>query len=744
MRLAWGSILLLSGCGLLVGVEEVELAPAQGGGGAEVGAGGGGAPLGGGGMGGTGGGGGTAASCGNGAQEGDEECDDGNDSDYDACRNNCSSAFCGDGVLWRGVEACDDGNDQDDDSCVQGCVQAVCGDGFVWALVEGCDDGNDVDSDACDNGCKLPSCGNGSVEAGEACDDMNASNEDACTNTCQLAFCGDGHVRAGVEECDDGNTEQVDDCLIDCTLNQCGDGHWNLGVEACDDGNSDNTDDCVAGCQVKSCGDGYVHQSDEDCDDGNGSQQDGCLGDCTFNECGDGFHNVGVEDCDDGDLDQSDACLSSCELASCGDGFVRAGVELCDDGNSTPNDGCEACEGVVALAAKRHTCALISNGDVKCWGDGQYGKLGQGSVLNLGDDPGEVAALAPVPLGGPATQISVGLYHSCALLASGVIKCWGDNSQGELGLGAASTPVGDGPSEVAALVGVQGLPAAPVQVVAAHLGTCALLSSGAVHCWGVNTVGQPGLGHTTQTSAPGAAVDLGPGAVAVEISSAVRHVCARLSTGAVKCWGDNVGGDVGIEQSETNPVGDQSIELGSNLPPAVLSADRIMTGQFGSCASSGSTVTCWGDGGNGRLGFESTAKLGDGPGEMSALPGLSVGAPISSVHLGFNHGCAIVVGGALRCWGLGSNGMTGHGDDATWGHAPGTMGTNLPATVLTSAADPVIDVAAGEFHTCALLESRRVKCFGYGATGALGLGDTQSRGDGPGEMGDSLPVVPLP
>jgi len=110
--------------------------------------------------------------CGNGLLEADEACDDGNQNDKDACRNACTFAACGDGVLQEGVEACDDGN-QDN-------------------------------GDACRNNCSLPTCGDGIVDPDEACDDGNQDDTDECTNRCLFATCGDGALHQGVEECDEG------------------------------------------------------------------------------------------------------------------------------------------------------------------------------------------------------------------------------------------------------------------------------------------------------------------------------------------------------------------------------------------------------------------------------------------------------------------------------------------------------------------------------------------------------------
>ena len=111
--------------------------------------------------------------CGDGILDFGEECDDGNGENDDSCLNNCQSARCGDGYLWRAEEECDDGNTSNGDACLNDCVEAACGDGHLWLSREACDDGND-------------------------------SNSDGCLNSCESATCGDGYIREGVEECDGG------------------------------------------------------------------------------------------------------------------------------------------------------------------------------------------------------------------------------------------------------------------------------------------------------------------------------------------------------------------------------------------------------------------------------------------------------------------------------------------------------------------------------------------------------------
>jgi len=162
-----------------------------------------------------------------------------------------------------------------------------------------------------------------------------------------------------------------------------------------------------------------------------------------------------------------------------------------------------------------HTCALLSSGAVKCWGYNTYGQLGLGRMNSRGDEDGEMGAALPVVdlgSGVTVTAISAGRFHTCALLSSGAVKCWGDNAYGQLGFGDMNSR-GDEDGEMGA--------ALPV-------------------------------------------VDLGSGVTVTAISAGGYHTCALLSSGAVKCWGDNANGQLGF--GDTNRRGDEDGEMGAALP----------------------------------------------------------------------------------------------------------------------------------------------------------------------------------
>jgi len=228
---------------------------------------------------------------------------------------------CGDGRVDAG-ELCDDGNESNLDACLTDCTPARCGDGFLRVGVEQCDGGTGNSNslpNACRLDCRIPFCGDGIVDNGEACDDGNSSNADECLTNCTAARCGDGVIRTGVEMCDDGvanSNSKADACRLDCMPAACGDGIVDAG---------------------------------EQCDDGNGFDYDACRDNCTLATCGDGVLRIGVERCDNGALNDDsspNACRTNCTLPTCGDGVVDNG-EACDDGNGDDRDGCSnACSPV--------------------------------------------------------------------------------------------------------------------------------------------------------------------------------------------------------------------------------------------------------------------------------------------------------------------------------------------------------------------------------------------------------------
>jgi cysteine-rich repeat protein len=492
--------------------------------------------------------------------------------------------------------------------------------------------------------------------------------------------------------------------------------------------------------------------SDEDCDGLVDEGGEGCF-------CGDGLISINEESCDDGDADPTDGCSASCELVSCGNGFVDWN-ESCDDGQTSAQAGCPAdCHLPIARMANRahKTCTLLETGRVRCWGSNEGGLLGLGDTNDRGDEPGEMGAALPdvdIGTGAKAIAIAMGAYHTCVVLDSGAVRCWGANNLGQTGVGA-NIVLGDNPGEMGdALPDVDlGTGAKAIAVAAGDRHTCALLRDGRIKCWGDNSSGQLGLGESgTRGDDPGEmgdalpAVDLGEGRRASAITAGGNHTCALLQRdGTIRCWGNNTLGQLGL--GDVFERGASSGQMGEALPAVDLGGGKALAvgaGARHTCALlADRTISCWGSNLQGTLGLGDMESRGDQAGEMgSALPRVDLGASgvLAAIVVGDYHVCARNFGGGVKCWGSGSTGATGSGLGIDVGGLPGEMGDALPFVDLGN-GKMAVSLMAGSQGTCALLAGGEVKCWGSNGFGALGLGDVKTRGDDPGEMGDALPAV---
>jgi alpha-tubulin suppressor-like RCC1 family protein len=331
---------------------------------------------------------------------------------------------------------------------------------------------------------------------------------------------------------------------------------------------------------------------------------------------------------------------------------------------------------VQVTAGFGHTCVLFEgeDGKVRCWGR-VVGDQTLGTVVGLlGTDDVELNRLGfvnplmtgDVRLSEPAVQISAasGDAHTCALLASGKVSCWGINDRGQCGIGNRSASVGGASNEVLPTIDLD--PNDPdmraVQVSAGDGHTCALLSKGGrVTCWGLGSNGRLGYGDNSDRLAPRDSVAIGE--PALQIAAGSGHTCALLERGRVRCWGDNTDGvlgyghDVDIGDDETP---EQAVTmLRSPNSSAVLGGDARIGGAGvvqitavadtnAMCARFASgVVRCWGQNGRGQLGYGHTETLGaQFPPE--ALYYRSIGTHFAGgdVPLG---GLAVALAGGGRC-----------------------------------------------------------------------------------------------
>lgn len=229
-------------------------------------------------------------------------------------------------------------------------------------------------------------------------------------------------------------------------------------------------------------------------------------------------------------------------------------------------------------------------------------------------------------------------------------------------------------------------------------------------------------------------------------SSEADHTCATNSAGRVTCWGRNDDGQLGL--GDTANRGDGAGEMGSSLTAVSLGTNRkaiaISGGSRHSCAIlDNGAVKCWGRNDSGQLGLGDMDDRGDGAGEMGdtlSTVNLGTGRTAKRLVSGSGHNCAILDNNSVKCWGLNTAGQLGLGDTDDRGNNAGEMGDSLP-TVNLGSGRSVKKLALGANHGCALLDNDTLKCWGFNMSGQLGLGDTSGRGSAGGQMGDSLPAV---
>ncbi len=297
-----------------------------------------------------------------------------------------------------------------------------------------------------------------------------------------------------------------------------------------------------------------------------------------------------------------------------------------------------------------HTCALLDDGSVWCWGDNSHGELGDGTVY----DRARPVAVAGLP---PASSVGAGLGFTCASTLDGLVYCWGQNDEGQLGDG--STADRATPAPVPGLSGVRA-------TAAGRDSACAVLETGEVLCWGT-------MGDAART--PKAVTGLLAAAVDVTVSD---YGCAILTTGEVRCWRwDGVAWDAPFTSavsvaptwyaSPCAALTDGSVTCTDALPgPAVA----VAGGRDELCALlEDGGVWCWGD------------ALGASTDSDSPAP-YSTGA--AAVAVGDDFACALLSSGGVECWGENWAGQLGDGTDRKRAAPVTVMGLPLPATAVTA------------------------------------------------------------
>ena len=402
-------------------------------------------------------------------------------------------------------------------------------------------------------------------------------------------------------------------------------------------------------------------------------------------------------------------------------------------------------------AGGTHTCALTSQGGVVCWGEGSSGELGNGSSLQSDAPVGVVASADGTKLLGEIIQISSGDAHTCALTAQKSVVCWGDGGNARLGNDDSLNEDKNYPVAVVAADGEVGLLQDIVQVGSGRSHSCAVTSLGRAVCWGLGLDGQLGNDNFVANSVPISVIEndgsTNPLEDIVQVSLGYFHTCALTSQGQVKCWGRGSSGQLGNDGTDNReyPVAVVENDGSGSFLNKML---QVSSGGEHTCALSiGGKVVCWGKGDDGRLGDGASSSqdhpvaVVDGNGSNRSLR-LGIhkriwgcysdstcrqfdsielykndgGGVWGQIRSGGKHTCALASSGTVWCWGGGGYGQLGNDDTNNKDHPVIVVEASGSTNPLTD----IVQISAGEYHTCALTSQKTVQCWGLGLNGQLG------------------------
>jgi alpha-tubulin suppressor-like RCC1 family protein len=362
--------------------------------------------------------------------------------------------------------------------------------------------------------------------------------------------------------------------------------------------------------------------------------------------------------------------------------------------------------GTTAVSAGyQHTCALKNDKTVACWGDNQYGQLGDGTTITR-TVSAVVGSLTNV------VAITTGFYHTCALKTDGSVVCWGRNELDQLGNPSVAATSKLTPIPVVGLSGTD-----TIQLTAGAYHTCAIKNNGgSIFCWGSNQFGQLGDPNISTISQVTPTIVVGLGVTdTVHLSAGGNHTCV-LKQDASVCWGGNGNGQLG------NP----NVTATSNVPPTAVvglggtDTTQLSAGGFGTCAGKkDGSVLCWGRNNFGQLGNPNeTAQSQVTPTPVVGLGGTDTLQLIA----GGNHTCALRNNGNIFCWGDNSKGQIGNPSAQAITKVPSTL-------VIGITKDDVIQLSTRLDHTCALKQDSSVICWGNNDFGQLGGSTTINTGN---------------
>lgn len=639
-----------------------------------------------------------------------KDCDDGlYCTENDACASGVctgTARTCDDGIDCNGISACDEENQRctpDENQCPGSDVCHVesgeCRTTCTGCLVAGVcvEDGSELTGNpcmVCDTSrattAYSPAVGRNCGASATTC-----SAQDTCDDT---GVCRANHAAAGSScgssassACDNADTcDGNGACRTNLVSNgtSCNDGRFCTVGDECQGGV------CVAEAE-RNCG--ALQTCNEQADE---CRCNGCTIGGTCVAAGSVNANNPCQVCDP--ARSPTAFSSKLEGSFCGSGQQCSAAALCRfTGNgllsASSGDTCVITQGEVScvtagdlidLGANRtalqissgasHTCALLDNGNVRCWGsDPDSGELG----TTTAQSEDGVIFIGNVQLGGRAVSISAGTESTCAVMETGAVRCWGVNTSGQLGYGHTND-VGDDAADFPLTdVNLGGLRA--IQVDTGNNHTCAILEGGALRCWGRGFAGALGYGNETDQLSP-PSTNVAVGVNVVQVATGGAHTCAVTNAGFLRCWGNNSSGQLGYGHTQnigddetpaqaatrtvTLPTGGTRSLGGDVAAGGGVTQVQIQQGLRGgdkTCVRLVTAVRCWGNGGIGGLGYAHRSIIGDNETPLEAetltaridaqgnpvlLGGnLALGGAATTLADGGDH-CALRTDGQVVCW----------------------------------------------------------------------------------------------
>ena len=284
-------------------------------------------------------------------------------------------------------------------------------------------------------------------------------------------------------------------------------------------------------------------------------------------------------------------------------------------------------------AGEYHTCALLNDGRVRCWGRNEEGQLGIGRIST-----NEGAPQTVIGIDNNAIDIATGDRHSCALIQGGTMKCWGNNNLGQIGTGGSNTTGRTSALDVIVLN-------EPVKFIAAgEEQTCAINISGTALCWGSNRYGKFGAGYSGGSSRTPFLIESVSDFRNISLAKQGDFACGVTGSGHAYCWGNGSSGKLGNGSSSN-----------SNIPVKIENVENAKeisaNGNHGCLVTESGAAKCWGNG---------TDRLGTGI-VSNPFPEnvLTLSEGVVSISTGIDHSCALMIQGKVKCWGSDKYGNLG-------------------------------------------------------------------------------------